>query len=211
MITYTIDDIEQSQANDIAVQVLDQMPYGIVIVSDKMKVILYNDQAEILFSKADGIAISQQYLVLNRWDTEHFRKRINQSQDQVEGAERNSTVALRVERNSGKVAYQLIARPLCRLPDDELPRNHGVWIVSIHDPEERAELPRSLLRDCFHMTDAEMDVCSQFFTSGSIDTVASVMGISRNTVKTHLQRIYSKCGVSSQSMLVMRLMFGLTH
>jgi DNA-binding CsgD family transcriptional regulator len=193
---------------DLAVRALDHIPYGIVIVSEDMKVILHNETAATLFAAADGIGLSRGHLLLNRWRADEFKCRISESLNRVAEGNLPCTVVLRVERPSGSMAYQVVAHPLCHQSDDDPPRHHGVWIVSIHDPDQHAELPRSLLRDYFHMTDAEIEVCRQLFISGSIDKAASELDISRNTVKTHLQRIYAKCGVKSQSLLVMRLTLG---
>jgi DNA-binding CsgD family transcriptional regulator len=201
--------MKREPVKDLAVQALDHIPYGVVIVSESMKVILHNETAARLFSLSDGIGLAQGCLALNRWGAEDFQKRISESLNRVVEKDLPCTVVLRVERPSGKMAYQVIARPLCNQSDDDPPRHQGVWIVSIHDPEQRAELPRNILRDYFQMTDAEIAVCQQLFITGSIDNVAKELGISRNTVKTHLKQIYAKCGVKSQSLLIMRLTLGL--
>jgi len=200
--------LELEPVGDLAIRALDHIPYGIVIVSEDMKVILHNETASNLFATADGIGLSRGRLALNLWEADEFKCRIGEPLNQRDEEDFSCTAVLRVERPSGRTAYQIIAHPLRYQSDDEPPRHHGVWIVSIHDPEQRAELPRCLLRDYFQMTDAEMAVCRQLFICGSIDKVASELDISRNTVKTHLQRIYAKCGVKSQSLLVMRLTLG---
>lgn len=200
--------LEFEPVEDLAVRALDHIPYGIVIVTEDMKVILHNETASNLFATADGIGLSRGYLVLNQWEANEYKRRIGESLNQADAEDCSCTAVMRVERPSGRTAYQVIAHPLLHQSDGNPPRHHGVWIASIHDPEQRAELPCSLLRDYFQMTDAEMAVCRQLFISGSIDKVASELDISRNTVKTHLQRIYAKCGVKSQSLLVMRLMLG---
>ncbi len=192
----------------LATQTLDHIPYGVVIVSESMKVILHNETAARLFSTSDGIGLTHGFLALNQWGADDLKNRINESLNRAGKEDLPCTVVLRVERPSGKMAYQVIARPLCNQSDDDPPRHHGVWIVSIHDPDQKAELPSAILRDYFHMTDAEMAVCRQLFITGSIDNVVKELGISRNTVKSHLKRIYDKCGVKSQSMLIMRLTLG---
>jgi DNA-binding CsgD family transcriptional regulator len=202
---------ERGLAEDLAVRALDHIPFGIVIVSEEMKVILHNETAASLFATADGIGLSQGHLLLNRWGTDEFKSRISTSLNRVAEGGLPCTVVLRVERPSGRMAYQVIAHPLCHQSDDNPPQHHGVWIISIHDPDQRTELPHALLRDYYRMTDGEIEVCRQLFISGSIDDVAVELGISRNTVKTHLQRIYAKCGVKSQSLLVMRLTLGVTR
>jgi DNA-binding CsgD family transcriptional regulator len=200
--------LQLEPVKDLAARALDHIPYGIVIVSEDMKVILQNETASNLFATADGICLSRGHLSLNQWESDDFKRRIDESLNRVAEVDFPCTAVLRVERPSGRAAYQVIAYPLCLQTDDDPPRHHGVWIASIHDPDQRAELPRSLLRDYFQMTDAEMDVCRQLFICGSLDKVASELDISRNTVKTHLQRIYAKCGVKSRSLLVMRLTLG---
>jgi DNA-binding CsgD family transcriptional regulator len=205
MNTYSL---KSEPVEKLSMQALDHIPYGIVIVSESLRVILHNEMAAGLFSTADGIGLSHGCLTLNLWSTDDLKERISESLGRAREEDLPCAVVLRVERPSGKMAYQVIARPLCNQTDDDRPRHHGVWIVSIHDPDQRVELPSNMLREYFHMTDAEIAVCRQLFITGSIENVVKELGISRNTVKSHLKRIYDKCGVKSQSLLIMRLTLG---
>ena len=196
-------------AEDLAVQALDHIPCGIVIVEESLKAILHNETAAGLFSAADGVVLVRGHLMLNRWETEEIKQQFNAALNRGTEDSAPGSAILRVERTSGRSAYQVTARPLCPQCDGDTPRHHGVWLLSIHDPEQAMDLPRNLLRDYYRMTDAEIEVCRQLFIGGSIDNVAAALGISRNTVKTHLQRIYAKCEVKSQSLLILRLTLGL--
>ncbi len=189
-----------------ALQALNHVPYGLVLIKDTLEVIVYNETAAGIFTASDGVELTQGHLVLSQLATDDLRRPVDLNLDEAEDA---CTIVQRIARPSGQLAYQVTVRPLCKDPHENPRYHHGVWIVSIHDPAKTMEVPRRLLREYYRLTDAEIEVGRLLFTSGRIDDVAVELGVSRNTVKTHLMRIYSKCGVNSQSMLIMRLALGL--
>jgi DNA-binding CsgD family transcriptional regulator len=66
------------------------------------------------------------------------------------------------------------------------------------------ELPHPLetIVSIFKLTPAEMRVLMMIVHLGRVPEVAPVLGISEPTVKTHLQHIFEKTGVSRQADLV---------
>lgn len=61
-------------------------------------------------------------------------------------------------------------------------------------PDEMVQL----LRNQFHLSQREAHLAHQLATNGSIPETMHQLGITRNTVKTHLRRIYEKTGTQSQ-------------
>ena len=200
----------QESVDKLAVNALDHVPYGVVLVTEEMKVILHNETAAHVFSDKDGIELRQGHLELINWGTKEFSSQIEEQLNSVKNDEPVCTIILRVERPSGKLTYQMTLCPLNQYSDDAIHQHHGVWIVIIHDPEKLFELPRNLLRDYYRFTDAEIEVCHLLFMKGRRYEVSNALGVSQNTVKSHLMHIYQKCGVTTQSMLFMRLTLSLT-
>lgn len=201
---------ERDAVGELAVHALDHVPYGLVLIKETLKVIVYNETAAKVFSASDGLGLTEGRLVLSELSVDDLRKPAGANLGGEDEAEAACTIVRRVARKSGKVAYQVTVRPLCKGWNENRSYHHGVWLVSIHDPAKSTEVPRSLLREYYSLTESEIEVCRVLCTRGKIDDVAVELGISRNTVKTHLTRIYSKCGVNSQSMLIMRLTLGQT-
>jgi DNA-binding CsgD family transcriptional regulator len=62
--------------------------------------------------------------------------------------------------------------------------------------------PLEAIANAFKLTPAEMRVLMMIVQHGGVPEVASVLGISETTVKTHLQRIFAKTKTSRQADLV---------
>lgn len=72
-----------------------------------------------------------------------------------------------------------------------------------------AVAPASLVQALFDFTPAEARVALALGEGASVDDAAQRLGVSRETVRSHLRAIFSKTGVSRQSALV-RLLAGLS-
>jgi DNA-binding CsgD family transcriptional regulator len=64
------------------------------------------------------------------------------------------------------------------------------------------EVPVLALRDLFGLSDREIDVVAALLASNSPRAVARRMTVGRETVRTHLKRIFRKCNVHSQTELL---------
>jgi DNA-binding CsgD family transcriptional regulator len=64
---------------------------------------------------------------------------------------------------------------------------------------------REDLRSAFGLTAAEAAVAAELYSGKSLANVAQVLGLSVNTVKTHVKRVFRKCGVRSHVQLVKRV------
>jgi DNA-binding CsgD family transcriptional regulator len=64
---------------------------------------------------------------------------------------------------------------------------------------------REDLRSAFGLTAAEAAVAAELYSGKSLASVAQVLGLSVNTVKTHVKRVFRKCGVRSHVQLVKRV------
>ncbi len=66
----------------------------------------------------------------------------------------------------------------------------------------------SLLQMAYALTGQEAQVAIHVATGNSTETIANQLGISMNTMRTHLKRIYEKVGVSGQTALAARILSG---
>ena len=87
-----------------------------------------------------------------------------------------------------------------------LRRDGAAAAVFIIDPEEGATLDTPTLHQLFGLTPAEARLCIALVKGKSVEEYAREAGISSNTARTHVKRIYSKTGVRRQSELVRLLL-----
>jgi DNA-binding CsgD family transcriptional regulator len=66
-----------------------------------------------------------------------------------------------------------------------------------------------MLRSAYGLTGAEIRVCQALLEGKSLLEASRTLNISRNTAKTHLNRVFNKTGVRSQAALVRRLLAGI--
>lgn len=74
--------------------------------------------------------------------------------------------------------------------------------VFVHKAELDLPHPLETIANVFKLTSAEMRVLMMIVELGGVREVAPVLGIGESTVKTHLQHVFEKTGVSRQADLV---------
>lgn len=57
----------------------------------------------------------------------------------------------------------------------------------------------------FHLTPRERDVVTALFDTSYIPAIAKALGISHNTVKTHIKSIHAKLGVDDRGDLILAI------
>jgi DNA-binding CsgD family transcriptional regulator len=75
-------------------------------------------------------------------------------------------------------------------------------IVLISDPHMPRKPSTSMLRQLHGLTYAEADVLARMTVGSRLDEIAKELGISVQTVRTHLKAIFTKTGTSRQAELV---------
>jgi len=178
--------------------VLDQLPEGIVLL-DRAGCVLFANRAArgceaLSISRVDArmraIAIPQQ------------RRLDGAMQAVMEGAS-SAAVLLHVPGHEKPLSVLLVrAREsvLDRLATSGL---GGVALIMfIRDPARAARVPAQTLMDVYDLTPAEARVALKAGEGLDTALISRSLGLSHNTVKTHLRRIYSKTGVERQFQLV---------
>jgi len=78
----------------------------------------------------------------------------------------------------------------------------AVAAVFVHQASLEAPSSMATMSKLYRLTPSELRVLAAMIEVGGIAAVAEVVGIAETTVKTHLQRLFSKTGTSRQSDLV---------
>jgi DNA-binding CsgD family transcriptional regulator len=184
--------------------ILDAMPSAAMLINRKGGIIRMNAAADALLGEADGISIiKSDGLRLNAHVPAEARMLAASLVQALAVARRDDqgfNDALRISRASGRPPLLVLITPLP-------PSSFALWeavdggaramvqIVDVHAP---ASAQAESLRMAAGLTAAEARVAA--LIGGGLTTLAAaaVLGISANTVKTHLQRCFDKTGVRSQ-------------
>jgi DNA-binding CsgD family transcriptional regulator len=96
-------------------------------------------------------------------------------------------------------------RPL-RLPTGRFGSSRSGFVLLARAAESAYEVDEAPLRAAYQLTAAEARVCSGLISGENVHTLSARLGISPQTARTHLKRIYDKTGTTRQAELLRVLM-----
>ncbi len=88
-------------------------------------------------------------------------------------------------------------------------RSDAFILVEVRDQLALSEDVNGLLKSCFDLSEKEAQLAYFLTTTGSLTATLDLLGITRNTAKTHLRRIYEKTATQSHLELS-KLLHGLS-
>jgi DNA-binding CsgD family transcriptional regulator len=183
---------------------LDRFPTGIVAVDSDAKVILTNRAADAILQRGDGLLSRDGLRAASSQETARLRNAIAAVCTQRDSGILKPETVIRINRPSGLRPLEVL---VCPLPSQSSIRNGGAAAaLLITDPEEGATLDSRALHQLFGLTPAEIRLCIALVKGKSVEEYALEAGISSNTARTHVKRIYAKTGVRRQSELVRLLL-----
>lgn len=180
-------------------QALDAVPLAVTVVDRNGTVRFANRFAERLLEQKDGLLILQGRLTAARSkENNQLRERILE----VAGSARNAALppwaAMRIERENG-TAWFISMAPLGQISQGA---TDDMAIVMISDPNMPLKPSTSMLRQLHGLTYAEADILGRLTVGMRLGDIAEELGISVETVRTHLKAIFTKTGTSRQADLV---------
>jgi DNA-binding CsgD family transcriptional regulator len=188
-------------------RVLQLMPVPALLLDGKGRIGYANPTAETLLRTGDGLSVKRDgglhLAAAMPAEMAALSHALAQALSVAEGTGDSLGVPLRLTRPSGRA-------PLLVLPVPLPPPAFALWelvesaraMVLIIDPEAPANASAETARTVFGLTAAEARVAALVGGGLNGPQVATVLGVSTQTVKTHLARCFAKTGVHSQAGLV---------
>ena len=139
--------------------------------------------------------------------TQLLRQAVQETDRAARGASLQPRATLRLARPSGRKDLVVRASPVSPSVASTFGVGELVTVVLfIHDPEEdEPPLVQDILAQAMDLTNAEAAVAVRIWEGDGVVDAARELGISPNTVKSHLKSVYGKAGVDRQSALVRRI------
>lgn len=186
---------------------VDRMALGVISLAADGGILEMNAEARRILDERDGLLLSNNALGS---ESLQVRRDLNRMIEQAlrktgAGAAPALADAMPILRPSGRSRLAVLVKPVPPGPWPEH-RSRPAAVVFVRDPEANAPSgAQELARRLLGLTRVETRL-AMFLTEGySLDETADLMNIRRNTARTHLRSIFSKTGVTRQTMLV-RLM-----
>ncbi|MBR9912980.1 MAG: helix-turn-helix transcriptional regulator [Gammaproteobacteria bacterium] len=175
---------------------------GTITLDEHGKIINCNLAADEMIRSKDGIGILNEHIYPQN---NSARERLNSYIKEVITAQRKQEPppmhAMVVERLSGKASYELLIKPISVEKTVESTKTPHI-MVFISDPEKKHDIDIKMLMSLYYLTPAEASLAKNLAAGYSLDQSAANLGIARNTARAQLRSIFSKTGVTQQSMLV---------
>lgn len=190
-----------------AAMMLDRFDHGILLLSASGHVIHSNADAERLLSARDGLQIDRGHLrAAYPKDTEALQQMISEADRAARGASLQPRSALRVRRPSEKDDLVIRALPAAPIVASSFGIGELATIaLFVHDPDRASQAVNEVIAEGLGLTAAEAAVAARIWEGDNVSEAAVHLGISANTVKTHLKSAFDKAGVDRQPALVRKV------
>ncbi|HXP97834.1 MAG TPA: DNA-binding response regulator [Telmatospirillum sp.] len=185
-----------ANATTFGLATLDRLPMGVVVVDAQATILFMNSQGTEYLAGNDGLTMSPSGLC--------------RASRPTETAELHRLVKLAVDIKSEALAHALAVtreesdRPLS-VVIAPLPAEHNngrVAVLLISDPERQSLPSADTVAKLFDLTDAEARLALALSEGQRIEDAAEQLGITLNSARTYLKRIFSKTDVTRQAELV---------
>ncbi len=183
---------------------LDRLATALVLLDGQLRIDHANAAAERIIEAGDGV---RRFRGALRFENAAAQRQLEQAAHRLSGrSPGHADAAIRVPRRSRAAAFRVQVLPA---PSDSTtalaPRSQ--IMVFIHDPEAAlAAITPGRVAEHHGLTAAEARVAALAGRALGITEIAARLGVSTNTVKSHLKTVYGKLDVRTQAELVRLLM-----
>lgn len=176
---------------------LERIALGVALINGHGHALHLNGAAERIVARHDGLDLQQRlFSALRRQDSVKLRRAI----ERVLTAPQSGAVAVQVQRPVGR-PYALIVVPLRPAAGRPVLPQAGAMLL-MGDPEQNSGDLVEHLRALFELSSGEARLALALFDGQGLQDVADERGVSINTVKTELKRIFAKTGTHGQGELM---------
>jgi DNA-binding CsgD family transcriptional regulator len=184
---------------------MDLLPTGVILLDAKGRILAVNRTASQIFRQNDGLNMDKDGL---RASTPSETRQLRSTIASVCDCDRSGLASgghLRIRRPSGGRPFALM---VMRAPHHSFAPDAGAsaGIVFITDPEAKVQTSSERVAQIYGLTEAEARLAQLLMNGETLVRAADVLGISHNTARTHLHRIYGKTDTRHQGDLVRLLL-----
>jgi DNA-binding NarL/FixJ family response regulator len=184
--------------------VIDRFPLGVILANASMVVAHVNRIGKEILAERDGLMMERDHRLYG-WKREvtiELRALVGRTAGGLQGDGAGGGLSL--ARPSGRHPLSLLVAPIPMAGSPETGAPCAAVFVS--DPERRAATTHDLLRRLYGLTRAEAILASAMMQGKSVERSCLELGISTNTARTHLKRIFCKTDTSRQGELISLLL-----
>lgn len=198
--------LEESRTDE-ALQVVDNLTFGVVFLDETGKVMQANPFALRLFERRDGLATEQGRVVTtHRGDASELAEILCSALEFGRGDTPRDSRAAFVRRVSGRRPLSVVALPLPRAAVNPFRVRRAAVALFVTDPELDPIVPIDQLRRRYKLTAAEARLAQHLTRGVSLRNAAEAAGITYETARWYLKSTFQKTGTARQTDLVRLLL-----
>lgn len=188
--------------NASAIEALDRLPHGLVLVSAAMEVVFLNRSAKMIVDQNDGLTVNRRYLrARSSDDTRRLHELLQKSISTSLGRGMHAGGATTIARPSHRRPFHVLVTPVhlrTMLPTALTP----AAVAFIADPELKFETEVQTLVQLFDLSRAEARLAAALSKGYNLTETSQLLGISLSTVRTQLGKLFEKTGTTRQAALI---------
>lgn len=182
----------------------DDSGHGLFLLDQRCRVLKLNAAAEKIAQAGDALRVACARLTANAAEaTRRLEGLVAAAACEDPGRRTGGSMALKTPDRARPLSVTVV--PL-RSQGPEVFRGEPAALVCVTDLEAGVRLPEQRIRELFDLTRAEARIAMALFEGARAGEAADALGISVNTAKVHIARIFEKTGVNRQAELVALMM-----
>lgn len=184
---------------------LDRTTLGVILFDATGSIARMNDAARRVIDAHDGLSVRRGELHASRGDEDaRLHAMIRGAASSLQRLTTSPGDLMTISRPSMKASYEAMVTALP--PRRRIFNNMNAAVVLfVTDPERPLEVDRPALQRLYGLTKAEARLAGMLAAGKSLDECAACQCVSRETIRTHLKRIFEKTDTSNRAELMLRL------
>ncbi|MCP5410165.1 MAG: helix-turn-helix transcriptional regulator [Chromatiaceae bacterium] len=184
-------------------EALDRFHIGVVILTERGQKVLANAAAQLILDLRDGIMLdSTGVLRISKTDDHlRFKHALAQANATAHSKGTSCSTLLTVTRGSGRDPYLLEVVPITDIKND-IDKHFRGCILYMIDPAEPRHVSIDGMKEIYRLSDAEVSVCQLLIDGHTNPEMATIRGVSAETIKTQLRSLMNKTGTDNRVHLV---------
>lgn len=189
--------IDQNVRQASLSEALDRLATGVIFINENLKVFYTNKSADALLKSSRPLALKDGYLSCTSVEkTAELQRLVLQ--------ETGNTFTLERE---GEPPLHLLVSPL-HSHNENYGHDLPIAIIHIFETVQDSERIEDVIRSLYNLSPTEARIAAKLVLKPDLQDIANNMGITYNTARTHLKRIYSKTKTNRLSTLVHMIVTG---
>jgi DNA-binding CsgD family transcriptional regulator len=198
------------RARNALAEILDRLPTGVVVFDAQHTPLIVSRSARRILELRDGITIERgRPRLADRREDGVFQTLLMKACEAALAGRRAVGDVMQVTRPSGRRPFALMVSPLLDTPPGSS-AGEAVTAAFLADPDAGPVTTTEVLESLYALTHAEAELVRLLSEGRSLEEVASVRGVTMNTVRSQLKQVFSKTDTKRQGELVRLVLTGVS-